>query len=109
MPVLYEQAVRSYDYRFLDAKEAVISGWLRSRKELFFLMGSRGVLITLRLLIQISCVWCCLLDRISGYSATLFFFLKGSYFYIFTRIFLCTQPDYQSHSVQKHFFGQRAV
>lgn len=31
MPVLYEQAVRSYDYRFLDAKEAVISGWLRSR------------------------------------------------------------------------------
>lgn len=88
MPVLYEQAVRSYDYRFLDAKEAVISGWLRSRKELFFLMGSRGVLITLRLLIQISCVWCCLLDRISGYSATIFFFLKkGSYFYILPEFF----------------------
>lgn len=56
MPVLYEQAVRSYDYRFLDAKEAVIGGWFRSRKELFFLMESRGVLITVSLFIQMSCV-----------------------------------------------------
>jgi len=56
MPVLYEQAVRSYDYWFLDAKEAVIGGWFRSRKELFFLMESRGVLITVRLFIQMSCV-----------------------------------------------------
>lgn len=74
MPVLYEQAVRSYDYRFLDAKEAEIGGWFRSRKELFFLMESRGVLITVRLLIQMSCVWCCLLDRISRYSATILIF-----------------------------------